>query len=414
MAQQLINIGTADAKLGDTLFSAFTKTNTNFTELFAVSTLVKRVVVNTLADLPTAVAGVITLAADTLYVQADDLNLSTTRLVFGANTVYSGIDSLVVTLNYVGTLPLFTMTNVNGSVKDLAVTHLNAPLFSFSDSGSHVLRVSDLSYAGSSIGTLGGSGSSARFTNFSGSTTSTGVAFTGSWRALLFEPTLSSIASGSFINLGSATFDSISISETSLDYVAGSFYISGALSSGNINAGGSGSVSTANLKGAGTPLQQISSDDALFNFKNNNTIRDSRPDGILSLQGNTVATTIAGPNIPVLTAGTWVVGPVGQFTGTTGGRLTYIGGKDARLPITFSASLAPTLSTGIAMSAYVAINGVVIANSRRQGTGSAGGPTSITIPWQHTFSTNDYVEMFVENNSNATDILVSTAIGRVN
>tara|TARA_R110000737_G_scaffold351968_1_gene395948 strand:- start:2149 stop:3393 length:1245 start_codon:yes stop_codon:yes gene_type:complete len=414
MAQQLINIGTADAKLGDTLFSAFTKTNTNFTELFAVSTLVKRVVVNTLADLPAAVAGVITLAADTLYVQADDLNLSTTRLVFGANTVYSGIDSLVVTLSYVGTLPLFTMTNVNGSVKDLAVTHLNAPLFSFSDSGSHVLRVSNLSYAGSSIGTLGGSGSSVRFTNFSGATTSTGVAFTGNWRVFLFEPTLSSIASGSFINLGSATFDAISISETTLDYVAGSFYISGALTSGNINAGGFGSVSTANLKGAGTPLQQITPDDALFNFSNNNTIRDSRSDGILSLQGNTVATTIAGPNIPALTAGTWVVGPVGQFTGTTGGRLTYIGGKDARLPITFSASLAPTLSTGIAMSAYVAINGVVVANSRRQGTGSAGGPTSITIPWQHTFSTNDYVEMFVENNSNATDILVSTAIGRVN
>ena len=34
MAQQNINIGAADAKLGDTLFSAFTKTEANFTELF--------------------------------------------------------------------------------------------------------------------------------------------------------------------------------------------------------------------------------------------------------------------------------------------------------------------------------------------------------------------------------------------
>jgi hypothetical protein len=34
MAQQNINIGTADAKAGDTLFSAFTKTETNFTELY--------------------------------------------------------------------------------------------------------------------------------------------------------------------------------------------------------------------------------------------------------------------------------------------------------------------------------------------------------------------------------------------
>ncbi len=34
MAQQDINIGTADAKAGDTLHSAFTKTQANFTELF--------------------------------------------------------------------------------------------------------------------------------------------------------------------------------------------------------------------------------------------------------------------------------------------------------------------------------------------------------------------------------------------
>lgn len=35
MAQQDINIGTANAKAGDTLFSAFTKTQANFTELYA-------------------------------------------------------------------------------------------------------------------------------------------------------------------------------------------------------------------------------------------------------------------------------------------------------------------------------------------------------------------------------------------
>jgi hypothetical protein len=414
MAQQLINIGTADAKQGDSLFSAFTKSNANFTELFAVSTLTRRVVVNSIADLPAAVSGVITLAANTLYLQASDINLSTTRLVFSSNTVYSGLGSLVVTLDYVGTLPLFTLANISGAVRDLRVTHLNSPLFSFSDSGAHALRVTDVAYAGSSIGTFGGSGSGIRFTNFSGSTTSGGMQFTGNWRVFILEPSLSTIAAGSFVDLASATFDAISISETFLNYVAGSFFMSGALASGNINAGGFASIMSTNLKGAGTPLQQITPDDALYSFLNNNAIRDTRPDGLLSLQGNTVASTIAAADTPVLTAGVWVIGPLGQFSGTTGGRLTYIGGKDVRLPVTFSASLAPTLSTGIAMSAYIAVNGTIVAASRRQGTGSAGGPTSITIPWQHTFSTNDYVEMFVENNTNATDILVSTAIGRVN
>jgi hypothetical protein len=414
MAQQLISIGTADAKQGDSLFSAFTKANSNFTELFAVSTLTRRVIVNTIADLPAAIGGVITLAAETLYVQADDVAFSTSRLVFGANTVYSGLDSLVVTASYTGTLPFLTFTNVSGSTKNMNFVHPNSPLYSFTDSGTNVLRVVDVAYTGASIGTFGGNGSSVRFTNFSGATTSNGMLLAGNWKAFLFQPALSSIAAGAFIDLGTATFDSISVTETTLDYPAGAFFISGEPNSGNMNAGGLATISKSRLTGSGTPLEQITPDDAKFTFSENDSIRDSRSDGLLYIQGNTVASTIASANTPVLAAGTWTIGPTGQFNGTASGRLTYIGGKDARLPVTFSVSIAPTLSTGIAMSIYIAINGTIDAGSRRQGTGAAGLPTSVTMPWQHTFSTNDYVEVFVENNTNATDILLSSGIARVN
>jgi hypothetical protein len=414
MAFQPIVIGAADAKLGDNLFTGATKINANFTELFAVSTLTRRVVVNTIADLPAAVGGVITLAANTLYVQADDVDFSTSRLVFGANTVYAGLDSLVVTASYTGTLPFLTFTNISGSTKNIKFVHPNSPLFSFTDSGTNVLRVVDVAYVGASIGTFGGNGSSVRFTNFSGSTTSNGLLLAGNWKAFLFQPALSSIAAGTFIDLGTATFDSISVTETTLDYPAGAFFMSGEPNSANMNANGLATITKTRLTGSGTPLEQITPDDAQFTFSENNKIRDSRSDGILYIQGNTVATTIASANTPVLAAGVWTIGPVGQFTGTTGGRLTYVGGKDARLPITLSVSVAPTLSTGIAMSVYIAINGTIVAGSRRQGTGSAGLPTSITAPWQHTFTTNDYVEVFVENNTNATDILLSSGIERVN
>jgi hypothetical protein len=414
MAFQPIVIGTADAKTGDNLFAGATKINANFTELFAVATLTRRVVVNTITDLPAAVGGVITLAAETLYVQADDVDFSTSRLVFGANTVYSGLDSLVVTASYTGTLPFLTFTNISGSTKNIKFVHPNSPLYSFTDSGTNVLRIVDVAYAGASIGTFGGNGSSVRFTNFSGSTTSNGMLLAGNWNAFLFQPALSSIAAGTFIDLGTATFDSISVTETTLDYPAGAFFMSGEPNSGNINTGGLAKITKTKLTGSGTPLEQITPDDAQFTFSANNKIRDSRSDGILYIQGNTVATTIASANTPVLAAGVWTIGPLGQFTGTTGGRLTYIGGKDARLPITISVSVAPTLSTGIAISVYIAINGTIVAGSRGRGTGSAGLPDSITIPWQHTFTTNDFLEVFVENNTNATDILLSSGIERVN
>jgi hypothetical protein len=414
MAQQNITIGTADAKAGDTLFSAFTKTEANFTELFAVSTLTKRVVVNGISDLPAAVGGVITLAANTLYVQADNVDFSTSRLVFGVNTVYSGLDSLIVTASYTGTSPFFTITSTSGSVKNLKITHPNSPLFSFSDSGSNVLRVSDVQFTGASIGNFGGTNSGLRLTNFSGSNTVTGMSFTGNWAAFLFEPTLSSISVGAFIDLGTATFDSISISETTLSYVAGTFYITGLSNSGNINAGGLASITSSRLSGGGTPLQNITPDDRLFVFDTNNTIRDTRVDGLLSIQGNATATTITTINTPVLAAGVWVVGQLGQFNGTTGGRLTYVGSKDARLPATLLAAIEPASGTNISMSAYVAINGIIVAQSRGQTVASSGAPRSITLPWQVTFAQNDYVEVFLENNTNTNDIIISSGISRVN
>jgi len=230
----------------------------------------------------------------------------------------------------------------------------------------------------------------------------------------LFEPTLSTLSAGKFIDLGTATFDSISINETNLNYVSGSVFLSGAAGSANINAGGLASVTMSRLKGLGTPLENITSDDTLFAFSQNNVIRNSSSDGLLSMQGNSTATTIAASGTPVLIAGNWVVGSLGQFSGSTSGRLTYLGVKPVRLPITCSVSVAPTVSTGIAIAAYIAINGSIITASKREGTASAGGPDSITLPWQNIFNKDDYIEVFVENNTNATDLLVSSAIIRVN
>jgi hypothetical protein len=287
-------------------------------------------------------------------------------------------------------------------------------LFSYSDSGAHVLRVTDVTHVGSSFGTFGGTSSGMRLTNVSGSLSSTGMLFTGNWVAVLFEPTLSTLSAGKFIDLGSATFDSLRFNETSLNYVSGSFFLSGLPNSGNINAGGLGLVASSGLVGTGTPLNGITADDALWEFNHNNAIRDTKPSGLLTLQSNTTETVISSKDIPTLVAGIWVVGITSQFTGTTGGRLTYNSAKPANIPATISISVEPKVSTGIAISAYVALDGIVVANSKASGTAAAGGPTRITIPWQTIFNSAKYIEVFVENNTNSTNIIVSSGMVRVN
>lgn len=143
-----------------------------------------------------------------------------------------------------------------------------------------------------------------------------------------------------------------------------------------------------------------------------------RIDGLLSMQNNAIPTTIMAASTDgssaVLVAGVWTVEAVEEMSGTADGRLTYLGVETARLPITFSVSLEPATGTNINLSAYVAIDGTVITGSRRSSTASSGQPTSVTLPWQETFTTSKFSEVFVENNDNTTNILVSSAIHRVN
>ena len=102
------------------------------------------------------------------------------------------------------------------------------------------------------------------------------------------------------------------------------------------------------------------------------------------------------------------------MSGTTAGRLMYNGGKDARLPIDCSVTVAPVSGGTILINVYLAIDGVVDVSTRQGASTSAGNPISITLHWQATYPTGTYTEIFVENTASAVDLLVSSAIHRVN
>jgi hypothetical protein len=231
---------------------------------------------------------------------------------------------------------------------------------------------------------------------------------------LLYGPSLVNLNGGTMFKLGTATFDSLTINPIDITLAAGTTFLSGLASSGNINAGGIGSVINSRFSGAGTILSTVSIDDDRWNFFGNDNIRDSRPDGLLSMQSNATATTITVAGTYVLAAGTWVIESSSQFTGTTAGRLTYNGVKDLRTPITFSCTVEPSSGTNKTISIRVAINGTTVANSTRTARTDAGSPISITLPWQDTLSSGDYVEVFVTNETDTVNVLVSSALSRIN
>lgn len=387
----------------------------NHLEISAVATPVstKTVVVNELSDLPTPAASVITLAADTDYFFTNDINLGANRLVMQNNTVIRGSDERVVKITYTGSGDMITAVAANVHVNQVRLNCASGTVYNFSGAGNFVVDNTDVESC-ANVGTIASVGIFAIFRCNFESITASGFSFSGSNSVVLGGLNVATQTAGTFLDLGTATFFSFDWDNFFNTQSAGVTFLSGLASSGNIVAGGLGRVTLGRLLGAGSALSGVSVDDARWEFDGNNAIQDTRPDALISMQGNATNTVIASAGTPVLVAGTWVVEGDSQFTSTTGGRMTYDGGKDSRLPLMFSCSVEPVSGTNISISTLVAINGSVVANSERRGTASAGSPASITMPWQYTFQNGDYVEVFVQNDDNSTDILVSSAIGRIN
>ena len=130
-------------------------------------------------------------------------------------------------------------------------------------------------------------------------------------------------------------------------------------------------------------------------------------DGLLSIQGNSTATTIAGAGDAVLVAGTWVVEKSGIGAGTTGGSITYTGSSSQQVKIDASISVKAASASGQNASLYVAKNGTILTASRVNTEVDATVEKNINVAWIETAGQNDYFELFVANESGTDDLVVT-------
>ena len=130
----------------------------------------------------------------------------------------------------------------------------------------------------------------------------------------------------------------------------------------------------------------------------------------VTMQSNATATTIATQGTAVKVSGTWVVQIASNFTGDTTGRLTYNGSTEevvsAHVSTTFSHAGGGTDDLAV----YIAKNGSVITASKlvRAVTGSNKG--NVSTFFNVSMSAADYLEVFVANDSDTSDITVSDCI----
>jgi hypothetical protein len=129
----------------------------------------------------------------------------------------------------------------------------------------------------------------------------------------------------------------------------------------------------------------------------------------VSMAGNATATVIASTATPVKVAGTFVVGDVSAgWTAATDGKITHTG-QTSRHIINAIATLDAASGSNHLISLFIAKNGVIVSTKMTDSV-SSGLPRAIATFANIVLNQNDYIEMFVRNESTTTSVIAVNAV----
>lgn len=325
MAQQDIIIGAENAKGGDSLFSAFTKTQANFTDLYAGlgAQANNLITVNQESDFPVQDATTITLSANTLFFIGAQITTSKRFILeTGANITSIGPFSLV--LIYTGIDAMFTTSGTSAEITSIGLSCTNGTLFDFSGAGQ-IMLISDMfCYEADKIGSI---------TNNNLVWNNSGVINIGSQglnvngtiaRLSMQEINFQSANSGiSIVNLTGSTLSTVEIVNMDSDIVSGSYLLQGDAGSINIETGQIALVSSCEITGGGDALNVITGDDSGYDFRDVTGVDDSKTIGHAYIATGDEATTTINSGVEVPVNGTFTQGGVtSQATVSAAGVIT--------------------------------------------------------------------------------------------
>ena len=372
----------------------------------------RTVVVNSIDDFPAPVDGVIELNDRVDYFIANDISTSN-RFEVNSSVVIRAGASQIITLEYTGTGAMFTGVNPIFRMDRLTLSCPNGSLFDMSSpvSGSIIQIIESNVAECETIGIIDG----AFILRFKGvaweNIKTNGLVCAGSNANLVIDTNLLFLNGGTFLDLNDAVFSNVIINNSIVQAsVAGTTFVSGLPDSGNIIPGGLGTVLNCRILGDATPISGITSKDIRWELSLNDGIPNTTEVALVSLSINATPTPIASVDTPVKASGVWVVQNESFFECDTTGRSTFTGEKDSVNSITASFSLLGDSGGDKQASAYIAINGVAIAETGVQVTMNSSKAAAGTCVWEYDFKEGDYVELFVDNNQDTTDVIVNGVV----
>jgi len=414
MAQQNITIGAADAKTGDTLFSAFTKTEANFTELYngLASQAQNVVVINQESDFPTQDGTTITLDENTQFFIGSPFSTSKTFTVLNGSSLTS-INPFSTSITYTGSGTMFNSSAASWQMRNIQVDCPLATVFNIN--GPFIFLMNDAQVLScTNIGSITAAGSpfnsfvidNSSIINVSGQ----GYVFSGAFTILSMLKTFSIAASATakIIDLGSSTHQNIEFQNLQFAGPSGSIAISGLTSSGNVNANVVATVRDSILNGnAITSLSGITEQDVRWQFIDNSGVTDSRnsADSYLTT-AETVTINTAG-TFEQVNGSNWQTTVSDRFTSASSGIVTYIGERDIEVKISGYATVEKVGGGTDEIEIRFAVNGTTL--ERSGGTTQNADPTSVPLEALVPLTNGDEINFYVTNNTSTSNVIVNKA-----
>ncbi|MES2680619.1 MAG: hypothetical protein V4635_12065 [Bacteroidota bacterium] len=361
------------------------------------------VLVKSAADLPAPVGGVITLVAGTLYEINGTVTLSDRINLNGCNL--QGDDAGNDKIIYSGSAEMFTGSGV-GNISYLTLTAPSGNVFNVNAGGlnKNFLVQNCFIIGCNAVGTIQGVGGTVFFSTVAYFYNTNGIVFQNDNNVVLTN-TLWDITNYNVYEKFIGAFNVIQI-------LGGDRLVNSGNSATAIHISGITSVISASIKvvmfvGTGTYVVGTFSNAWEVEASGINTEKDDVAAGNLYIS-SAATTVISATGVPVKVSGTTTAASLFRVTSPVTNRLTYTGSKTKRFQVICSLT-ATQVSSNKYFSFYIAKNGVILPESRQEIkilSSSDQGPLTLscTVP----LAPNDYIEVWVENETSSTDLTVQT------
>jgi len=363
------------------------------------------VLVKSASDFPAPVGGIITLAAGTVYEINGTVNLTSRINLNGA--WLRGMDAVNDKLVYTpATGELFTGTS-GGNIKSLTLSAPNSgsQLFNLNAAGAaNNLIMENLYIIGcNNVGTIAGYAGTVFMQTVAYFTNTNGITFSNDTNIVLLN-TLWDKGNSNTYERFTGTFSSLLKTGGAMQVL--STNSATAVNVAGITGIGSGEMKNVMFIGTGTYKTGTFSNRWEVESTGITTEKDDVASGNIYISAS-AATTIAAVNTPVKVAGTTTASNLFRVTSPTNNRLVYVGKKSRRFQAICSLTM---ISAGLNknFTFYIAKNGTVLQESRQQMQLSLTGDRgTITISCMVDMVTNDYLEVWVANNTDNVGLTVS-------